>query len=319
MTTDPGDLVLDPTCGTGTTAFVAEQWGRRWITIDTSRVALALARTRLMARSASRTTCWPTRRTAQRRRRSSPATPVATGRSTNDIRKGFVYERVPHITLKSIAHNPDIERGHDAARRSTRRSRGTPSTELLYDQPYEDRKNVRVAARSRSRACRRTASLDADGRRPRREDARGVDATSTSSRRSSSNLRKAGVQKRSASERLEFDTLEPYAGHVHPGARATFTDADGDAAARRHLARPGVRHGRLRPGQGGGQGGGQGRGLRPAARLRLRLRPARRETAKEFAPESSDGFAVAAEERKLGRLPVLLVRMNPDLAMGEEL
>ena len=61
MTTDPGDLVLDPTCGSGTTAYVAEQWGRRWITIDTSRVALALARTRLMAAQLSRTTCSPTR------------------------------------------------------------------------------------------------------------------------------------------------------------------------------------------------------------------------------------------------------------------
>ena len=64
MTTDPGDLVLDPTCGSGTTAYVAEQWGRRWITIDTSRVALALARTRLMAAQVSRTTSWPTRRRA---------------------------------------------------------------------------------------------------------------------------------------------------------------------------------------------------------------------------------------------------------------
>ena len=67
MTTDPGDLVLDPTCGSGTTAYVAEQWGRRWITIDTSRVALALARTRLMAAKFP-TTCSPTRPRASRKK-----------------------------------------------------------------------------------------------------------------------------------------------------------------------------------------------------------------------------------------------------------
>ena len=108
MATDPGDLVLDPTCGSGTTAYVAEQWGRRWITIDTSRVALALARARIMGvrfpyyllsdspegqiKEAEIT-------------RSSPST-------TETFRKlshGFVYERVPHITLKSIANNAEID------------------------------------------------------------------------------------------------------------------------------------------------------------------------------------------------------------------
>jgi len=108
MATDPGDLVLDPTCGSGTTAYVAEQWGRRWITIDTSRVALALARTRLMsarypwylladsreglAKEASLTQTVPTEKAAH-----------------NDIRQGFVYERVPHIMLSSIANNPLID------------------------------------------------------------------------------------------------------------------------------------------------------------------------------------------------------------------
>lgn len=108
MATDPGDLVLDPTCGSGTTAYVAEQWGRRWITIDTSRVALALARTRLMAarypwylladsrdgrvKEAAITLTVP------------PETPVY-----GDIRQGFVYDRVPHIMLSSIANNPLID------------------------------------------------------------------------------------------------------------------------------------------------------------------------------------------------------------------
>src|ERR687883_1098263 len=84
MTTDPGDLVLDPTCGSGTTAYVAEQWGRRWITIDTSRVALALARTRLM----------------------SYRYPWFELRDENDVRQGFHWRTVPRVTLKSIAQNP---------------------------------------------------------------------------------------------------------------------------------------------------------------------------------------------------------------------
>jgi len=108
MATDPGDLVLDPTCGSGTTAFVAEQWGRRWITMDTSRVALALARTRLMA---ARYPWYLLADSREGRAKEAaltqtvpPETPVA-----NDIRQGFVYERVPHITLKSIANNPLID------------------------------------------------------------------------------------------------------------------------------------------------------------------------------------------------------------------
>ncbi len=108
MSTDPGDLVLDPTCGSGTTATVAEQWGRRWITIDTSRVALALARARIMGAR------YPFYLLADSREgqikeaevtRSAPSSQPVQG----DIRHGFVYERVPHITLKSIANNAEID------------------------------------------------------------------------------------------------------------------------------------------------------------------------------------------------------------------
>ena len=116
MTTDPGDLVLDPTCGSGTTAYVAEQWGRRWITIDTSRVALALARARIMGAR------YPYYLLADSRegRRKSGEWQVVSGEQeklsthhsslpTNSVRQGFVYERVPHITLKSIANNAEID------------------------------------------------------------------------------------------------------------------------------------------------------------------------------------------------------------------
>jgi adenine-specific DNA-methyltransferase len=108
MTTDPGDLVLDPTCGSGTTAYVAEQWGRRWITMDTSRVALALARTRLMAARYPWYLLADSRegrcKEANLTQRLPSDTPVH-----NDIRQGFVYERVPHITLGSIGGNPLID------------------------------------------------------------------------------------------------------------------------------------------------------------------------------------------------------------------
>ena len=112
MATDPGDLVLDPTCGAGTTAYVAEQWGRRWITIDTSRVALALARARIMGAR------YPYHLLADSRegRKKSGEWQVASGEQEKlstppppSIRQGFVYERVPHITLKSIANNAEID------------------------------------------------------------------------------------------------------------------------------------------------------------------------------------------------------------------
>jgi adenine-specific DNA-methyltransferase len=108
MATDPGDLVLDPTCGSGTTATVAEQWGRRWITIDTSRVALALARARIMGAR------YPFYLLADSREgqikeaevtRTAPSSQPVHG----NIRHGFVYERIPHITLKSIANNAEID------------------------------------------------------------------------------------------------------------------------------------------------------------------------------------------------------------------
>ena len=108
MTTDPGDLVLDPTCGSGTTAYVAEQWGRRWITIDTSRVALALARARVMGAR------YPyylladskegQRKQAEVERRAAVESPTY-----GNVRQGFVYERVPHITLRAIANNAEID------------------------------------------------------------------------------------------------------------------------------------------------------------------------------------------------------------------
>ncbi len=108
MATDPGDLVLDPTCGSGSTAYVAEQWGRRWITIDTSRVALALARARIMGAR------YPfyllaDSKDGQKKEAHLIQTVPSSKPTYGNIRHGFVYERVPHITLKSIAHNTEID------------------------------------------------------------------------------------------------------------------------------------------------------------------------------------------------------------------
>jgi adenine-specific DNA-methyltransferase len=107
MTTDPGDLILDPTCGSGTTAYVAEQWGRRWITIDTSRIAVNIAKQRLM------TATFPFYKLYDEK--------------GENIRQGFVYKTVPHITLKSLANDEP------------------PATETLYDQPEADRGKLRVS------------------------------------------------------------------------------------------------------------------------------------------------------------------------------
>lgn len=107
MTTDPGDLVLDPTCGSGTTAYVAEQWGRRWITIDTSRIALNIAKRRLM------TAILPYY--------------ILHDEDGGNVRQGFKYKTVPHITLKALANDLPFDE------------------EILYDQPEEDKKRIRVS------------------------------------------------------------------------------------------------------------------------------------------------------------------------------
>ncbi len=123
MTTDPGDLVLDPTCGSGTTAYVAEKWGRRWITCDTSRVALALAKQRLMTA------------TFDYYQIKEPAQGVSSG---------FNYKTVPHITLKSIANNPDIKEGMSQKAIEEAIARHAPQ-EILYDQPLIDKTKLRVS------------------------------------------------------------------------------------------------------------------------------------------------------------------------------
>ncbi|HVQ36744.1 MAG TPA: site-specific DNA-methyltransferase, partial [Pyrinomonadaceae bacterium] len=142
MTTDPGDLVLDPTCGSGSTAYVAEQWGRRWITCDTSRVALALARTRLMSAKYPYYLLADSPEGIKKESELTGKIPPE-HKTESDIKKGFVYRRVPHVTLKSIANNPDIKEGMTREQIDAAIAKHADS-ETLYDQPYEDNKRVRV-------------------------------------------------------------------------------------------------------------------------------------------------------------------------------
>ena len=137
MTTDPGDLVLDPTCGSGTTAYVAEQWGRRWITIDTSRVAIALARSRLVGAR------YPYYILAdspegQKKEGEVTRTPPKTTPTRGNIRHGFVYERVPHITLKSIANNEAIDTIWEKWQETLEPLRARLNQALRRNQPWEE-------------------------------------------------------------------------------------------------------------------------------------------------------------------------------------
>ena len=122
MFTDPGDLVIDPTCGSGTTAYVAEQWGRRWITCDTSRVAITLAKQRLMTALFDY---------------------YELARPDEGVGGGFRYKTVPHVTLKSIANNPEIREGMTRAEIDAAIAKYA-DRETLYDQPFADRSKVRV-------------------------------------------------------------------------------------------------------------------------------------------------------------------------------
>jgi adenine-specific DNA-methyltransferase len=290
MTSDPGDLVLDPTCGSGTTAVAAEKWGRRWITTDTSRVALALARTRLMAYRY----------------------PWFQLKDDSDVKHGFVCRAVPHVTLKSIAQNPDIRDGMSREEIEQAIARHAEQ-ETLHDQPEEDRKKVRVTGPFTVESLSPHRTLEpADTAEEVAES--GVEFVPTILE----NLRKAGVQNTIKQEHLNFDWLDPYAGTwVH--ARGAFTDA-GDAE-RTVAVSVGPEYGTVDADQvrEAAKEASKGAGTDLLLVCAFAFDATAGETAKEFQPAEGSGWAVAAEERKLGRLRVLLVRMNPDLAMGAEL
>ena len=323
MTTDPGDLVLDPTCGSGTTAYEAECWGRRWITLDTSRVALALARTRLMA---AKYPYYLLADTADGAAREAEITgrPCTQTTFEADVRKGFVFRRVPHVTLRSIATNPEIKEGMSRKQIDAAIARHA-ETETLYDQPYEGGKRVRVAGPFTVESLSPHRVLAADEERPKTEAA--ADKEPTAGKFETmiiENLRKAGVQNTRRNERLTFDRLEPHAGTwIH--ALGEFTEKGG--TARTVAVSIGPEHGTVGPEQ-----------VKEAAKEAMKGRGAdllivcgfafdahANETAAQFQPDipsrkKDEAFVVAdGPAKQYGKLPVLLAHMNPDLTMGDEL
>lgn len=356
MTTDPGDLVLDPTCGSGTTAYVAEQWGRRWITIDTSRVSLALARSRLMGARYPYYLLADSRE-GQRKEgevtRSAPKTTPTTGR----LRQGFVYERVPHITLKSIANNAEIDVIWEQAQTVLEPLRATLNTalgtswqeweipresgkdwpaeakkahaawwqariarqkeidasiaaradvEYLYDKPYEDKSRIRVAGpfTVESLSPHRTLAVDwddelIDPNKPKKGMAEGQERLPQDfAGMILENLRSAGVQQARKEDRISFSSLKGWPG--------SFICAEGRFMEGERERRAGILIG---------------------PEFGTLTRPDLVAAAREAGDAGFDiliacAFAYdahSAEFDKLGRLPVLKARMNPDLHMAKDL
>jgi adenine-specific DNA-methyltransferase len=373
MATDPGDLVLDPTCGSGTTATVAEQYGRRWITVDTSRVALALARTRLMSAR------YPYYLLAD-----SPEGRVHEGKLTgrippdtptgNDIRQGFVYERAPHITLKSIANNAEIDiiwerwqavleplradlnaalasggiaweewqiprdldawidskDGKPLAGLVSAKVRETHAkwweariarqqeidasiaraadVELLYDRPYEDKSRVRVAGpftveslsphrvvTARDESLGATLAAAEGTLQPGPANVPEADFGAMVLE----NLRAAGVHQKDKADAIRFNSLEPWPGKwIAADGRYT----DGEGRERRAGILIGPEFGTL---------------------TRSQITAAAREASDaRFDALIAAAFnfeAQASDLDRLGPLPILKARMNPDLHMSDEL
>jgi adenine-specific DNA-methyltransferase len=298
MTSDPGDLVLDPTCGSGTTAYVAEQWGRRWITIDTSRVALALARSRLMAArypyymlaDAEAGIRKEAALTGQ-----APPSPIPP--TSGDVRRGFVYERVPHVTLKSIAQNPDIRQGMTREEIDAAIARHA-ETETLFDRPYQDNKIVRVSGPFTVESLSpHRVLVDGSEDVPATESTPSVDAGRFVPT-ILDNLRKAGVQNTKRNERLEFTRLDHFPG-VYVQGVGEYAE---NGSTRSVAVAIGPEFGTVGP---------------------ELVRDAAKEAVKFADLLVVCGFAfdpLAGEEASsLGRLTILQARMNPDLAMGDEL
>lgn len=358
MATDPGDLVLDPTCGSGTSAYVAEQWGRRWITIDTSRVALALARTRIMA---ARYPWYFLADSPEGKRKEAEITgkPPHDGKTFGDVRQGFVYDRAPHVTLKSIANNAEIDviwekwqAKLEPLRKELNEITGkawqeweiprepqagwssnvvgvhkawwdariarqkdidasiarAADVEYLYDKPYADPNRVRVAGpfTVESLSPHRIVPADAeelihdldaaDGKRKR-----GPLATSETDFATMviEHLKSAGVHQTDRADRIEFTSLTPHAGRGYIGAEGRFMEGETERRAAIFI---GPEFGTL---------------------SRVDLTAAAREAAESrFDVLIAVSFAFdahASELTRLGPLPILKAKMNPDLHMAGEL
>ena len=356
MTTDPGDLVLDPTCGSGTTAYVAEQWGRRWITIDTSRVALALARARIMGARYPYYLLADSREGQRKEAALARKVPAETP-TYNDIRQGFVYERVPHITLKSIANNAEIDVIYEKFQatleplrqelnaalntsheeweipRDARDDWPAPAKQLhaqwwdqriarqqeidasiaakadyeyLYDKPYADNKKVRVAGpfTVESLSPHRVLGVDEndDLIDTAAEAKLGYGAKQDFAAMILDNLKTAGVQQAHKEDRIAFSGIKPWPGDL-VCAEGTYVEGDANSGAEKRA------------------------GIFVGPEFGTVSRPDLVSAVREAADANFDVLitcafnydAHAAEFNKLGRVPVLKVRMNADLHMADDL
>lgn len=361
MATDPGDLVLDPTCGSGTTAYVAEQWGRRWITLDTSRVALALARTRLMS---ARYPYYLMADSPEGRRKEQEVSGAAQPMSNaqGDIRQGFVYERAPHVTLKSIANNAEIdviweqwqaklEPLREALNRQTGRAweeweiprevqvgwddqaitlhrdwwdariarqkeidasiAKRADVKLLYDRPYEDKTKVRVAGpfTVESLSPHRVVPSDADAAWDEVQASEGKRRRNLASAPPADfaqivleNLKTSGVQQGAKADRIEFTSLTPWPGEYIAAEGRFLEGPEGQQVERRAAIFIGPEFGTT---------------SRPDLTA-----AAREATDARFDVLIATAFnfeAHASELNRLGPLPILRAKINPDLHMAGEL
>lgn len=324
MTSDPGDLVLDPTCGAGTTAYVAETWGRRWITIDTSRVALALARARLMGAEYPYWVLVDTPEGAKIEAEEMGRAPVEPeGGFEDDLRKGFVYKRALHVTLGTIANCEEIE--PDMTRKKAESAiRRCADSELLYDQPHEDKRRVRVTGPFTVESLSPHRKLDADTTVSIRKDGEedvgmGEPEVTTSADQDFGdtvieNLKRAGVQNGYRDERLKFETLEPYADGSWIAATGSYQEEDGEE--RIVAVSIGPEHGTVGREQ---VNRAALNGARIGADLVLVCGFAFDGGATEEAADATEREFPVVGDRQLGRVRVLNVRINADLMMDEEL
>ncbi|MBP6688363.1 MAG: site-specific DNA-methyltransferase [Hyphomonadaceae bacterium] len=356
MSTDPGDLVLDPTCGSGTTAFVSEQWGRRWITIDTSRVALALARTRLMSARYPFYLLADSKDGREKEMQASGKilTDAPVG---NDVRLGFVYERAPHVTLKSIANNAEIDVIWETSQRTLEPLREalnaalgktwqeweiprdadggwsaaakdahanwweariarqkevdasiakSADVELLYDRPYQDNTRIRVAGPFTVESLSphrvvpadddETASL-ADAEKGKRRRTKFVTPPTDFAELVLEYLRSTGVHQAEKRDTIKFLSVQGWPGE-YVNAEARFMEGEKE---RRAAVFIGPEFGTL---------------------SRVDLAAAAREATEnrfDALIACAFNFDAHANISRLGALPILKAKMNPDLHMGGEL
>lgn len=361
MASDPGDLVLDPTCGSGTTAYVAEQWGRRWITIDTSRVALALARTRLMS---ARYPWYLLADSSEGATKEAELIGRVPAERTygGDIRQGFVYDRVPHIMLSDISGNARIDEiwdkwqetleplrasmnalagegweewqvprdlpGNSLAAPALKQAHAqwweariarqaeidraiaeAADSEFLYDRPYPDTSKVRVAGpfTVESLSPHRIVPSDtaelvddldaADGKRaapdnPETDFAQVVIEY----------LKSVGIHQSDKNRKIVFDSVNPWPGRWI-GAEARFMEGDAETGTMRRA------------------------GILIGPEYGTVSRPDLTASAREANEAGFDVLIACAfnfdahssELDRLGPLPILKARMNPDLHMADEL